>query len=303
MVEKSSPLSDTSRGLLFALGAHAFWGSMPLYLLLVGPIPPLEFISWRIVWTLPLCLLFVLVTKRGGALRAVLANRRALVLLLASSALIAVNWFLYVWAIMAGHVYAASLGYYILPLVMMLLGLVTLGETMSRLQWIAAGLAGIGVAVLAAGALMTMWLSVSMAVTFGLYGLVRKKVHAGPLEGLTVEVLLLTPPSAVLLWWQSTHGGGLHFGDAWSTSLVIAMSAPMTALPLILFAAAARLLPYTLVGFLQFSSPTIVFLLGLIVFGEPLHPAQLACFVLIWIAVAIFVWDLFSSRRKARAAA
>jgi chloramphenicol-sensitive protein RarD len=300
---REAPLSDTSRGLLYALGAHAFWGSMPLYLLLVGNTPPLEFISWRIVWTLPLCALLVVVAKRGAELRAVLANRRALALLLASSALIAVNWFLYVWSIMAGHVYAASLGYYILPLVMMLLGLVTLGEKMSRLQWVAAGLAGIGVAALAAGALMTLWLSLSMAVTFGLYGLVRKKVHAGPLEGLTIEVLLLTPPSAALLWWQSTHGGGLHFGDEWGASIVIAMSAVMTAVPLILFAAAARLLPYTMVGFLQFSSPTIVFLIGLTVFGEELHPAQLACFVLIWIAVAIFVWDLFDTRRKARSAA
>jgi chloramphenicol-sensitive protein RarD len=298
-----SPLSDTSRGLLYALGAHAFWGSMPLYLLVVRSAPPLEFIAWRIVWTLPLCALFVAVAKRGAELRAVLANRRALVLLLASSVLIAVNWFLYVWAIMAGHVYAASLGYYILPLVMMLLGLVTLGEKMSRLQWVAAGLAGIGVAVLAAGALMTMWLSLSMAVTFGLYGLVRKMVHAGPLEGLTVEVLLLTPPSAALLWWQSSHGGGLHFGNDLGISVAIAMSALMTGVPLIMFATAARLLPYTMVGFLQFSSPTIVFLIGLTVFGEALHPAQLACFVLIWIAVAIFVWDLFHTRRKARAAA
>lgn len=302
-MEPRGPLSDASRGLFYALGAHVFWGSMPLYLLLVRATPPLEFIALRIIWTLPLCALFVVVAKRGKELRAVLTNRRALAFLLASSVLIAVNWFLYVWAIMTGHVYAASLGYYILPLVMMLLGLATLGEKLSRLQWVAAGLAGIGVAVLAAGALMTMWLSLSMAVTFGLYGLVRKMVHAGPLEGLTVEVLLLTPPSAALLWWLGTYGAGLHFGDEWGTSLAIAMSAPMTGIPLLLFAAAARILPYTMVGFLQFSSPTIVFLIGLTVFGEELHPAQLACFVLIWIAVAIFVWDLFHTRRKTRAEA
>lgn len=294
-------MSDTSRGLLFALGAHAFWGSMPLYLLLVGDTPALEFVAWRIVFTLPLCLLMVAATKRGGALRAVLSDGRALLLLLASSALIGVNWWLYVWAIMNGHVYAASLGYYILPLVMMVLGLMALGERMNRRQWLAAGLALAGVAILAAGALTTMWLSLSMAVTFGLYGLVRKKVSAGPLEGLTVEVLLLTPPSVALLWWLRTHENGLHFGDAFGTSLAIAMAAPMTSIPLTLFAAAARLLPYTLVGFIQFSSPTIVFLIGLLVFGEKLNAAQLGCYVMIWLAVAIFVWDLFDGRRKARA--
>lgn len=293
-------MSDTSRGLLFALGAHIFWGSMPLYLLLIGNTPALEFVAWRIVFTAPLCLLMVAITKRGRELLSVFADRRALLLLLCSSALIGVNWFLYVWAIVNGHVYAASLGYYILPLVMMVLGMVALGERMDRWQWIAAGLAGIGVAILAAGALMTMWLSVSMAVSFGLYGLVRKMVSAGPLTGLTVEVLLLTPPSLAMLWWLDTHGG-LHFGETWGTSLAIMLSAPMTGIPLTLFAAAARLLPYTLVGFLQFSSPTIVFLIGLLVFGEELKPAQLACYVMIWLAVAIFVWDLFRNRRRAQA--
>jgi chloramphenicol-sensitive protein RarD len=297
-----APLGDTSRGLLFALGAHVFWGSMPLYLLLVDKTPALEFVAWRIVFTLPLCVLMVAVMKRGKELRAVLRDRRALLFLLASSALIAANWFLYVWAIVNGHVYAASLGYYILPLVMMLLGLATLGERMNRRQWLAAGLAGAGVAILAAGALTTMWLSMGLAVSFGLYGLVRKMVSAGPLVGLTIEVLLLTPPSAALLWWLGAHEG-LHFGDSLGISLALMLSAPMTSIPLTLFAAAARLLPYSLVGFVQFSSPTIVFVIGLLVFGEQLNPAQLACYVMIWLAVAIFVWDLFRTRRKARAAA
>lgn len=294
-----APLSETNRGLVFALGAHAFWGLMPLYLLLVREASPFEFVAWRIVFTLPLCLALVAFTRRGGELRAVLAHPRALALLFVSSVLIAVNWLLYVWAVENGHVFAASLGYYILPLVMMVLGLVTLGERMNRLQWVAASLAAAGVALLAAGALTTMWLSVSMALTFGLYGLLRKMVPAGPLPGLTVEVLLLTPPSAALLWWLGANGE-LHFGESLGTSLAIMLAAPMTAAPLILFAAAARMLPYTLIGFLQFSSPTVVFLLGLMVFGEELLPAQLACYALIWLAVALFVWDLFRSRQKSR---
>src|SRR5690606_28059608 len=130
-------------GLLYALGAHAFWGSMPLYLLLVQSVSPIEFVAWRVVFTLPLCLLFLAVTRGWSELRTVLRNRRALLTLVGSAAMVAINWCLYVWAIHSGHVYAASLGYYILPLMMMLLGLLVLGETLSKRQWWAVALAGI----------------------------------------------------------------------------------------------------------------------------------------------------------------
>ncbi len=293
-----SRTSDSlSSGLPYALGAHVVWGSMPLYLLLVQSVPPLEFVAWRLVFTLPLCLGFVAATRSWAELAAVLRDRRALLTLLGSAAMVAVNWWLYVWAIHNGHVYAASLGYYILPLMMMLLGLVVLGEKLSRRQWAAVVLAGLGVGILAIGALTTMWLSVSMAVTFGIYGLLRKTVAAGALAGLTVESMILYPVALGIVGWSWATSPTPALAQGWGTALAVAWSGPMTAIPLMMFAIAARRMPYTVIGFLQFSSPTIVFLLGLTVFGEELRPAQLACYVLIWAAAALFTWELLRGRK------
>jgi chloramphenicol-sensitive protein RarD len=288
-------------GLPLALGAHVIWGSMPLYLLLVQSVPPLEFVAWRLVFTLPLCLILVMVLRGWDELRAVLRDRRAVLTLVGSATMVAVNWWLYVWAIHNGHVYAASLGYYILPLMMMLLGLVVLGETLTRRQWAAVALAGLGVGILAIGALTTMWLSVAMAVTFGIYGLLRKTVAAGALAGLTVESLILMPVALAIVAWYGREPAGSAMTQGWGVGLAVAWSGPMTAVPLMLFAAAARRMPYTVIGFLQFSSPTIVFVLGLTVFGEELRPAQLVCYMLIWAAAALFTWDLLRGR-KAKAA-
>ena len=298
-VTEASP--ETRNGLFYALGAHAFWGVMPLYLLLLKSVPPLEFVAWRLIFTLPLCFLFISVTRGWSEFRAVLRSPKALLTLVGSASMVAVNWFLYVWSIQNGHVYAASLGYYILPLMMMLLGLAVLGERLSRRQWLAVALAGIGVGVLATGALTTMWLSLSMAVTFGLYGLLRKTVAAGALAGLTVETIILYPFAIGILVWSWTSPAGPAFGQSLWPSLAIAWSGPMTAIPLMWFAIAARRLPYTTMGFLQFSSPTIVFLLGLTVFGEPLKPAQFACYVMIWIAAGLFIWDLLRGRKEVAA--
>lgn len=280
-----------------ALGTHVLWGAMPLYLLLVRHVPALEYIAWRTLFTLPICLFFIWYLARGAELRATLACGKTLRTLLASAALVAVNWYLYVWAIQTGHVYAASLGYYILPLNMMLLGFLFLGERLNRLQGAAVALAVLGVAALAAGALTTLWVSLSLALTFGLYGLLRKTVAAGPLVGLAVESVILLPFAAGYLAWTAWAGPGLAIGRDGLETFAIVMGGPMTALPLILFAAATRALPYTTVGFLQFISPTIVFLVGLTVFGEALKPAQLACFVAIWIAVLIFTIDMLRRGR------
>ena len=163
---------------------------MPIYLLLVHEVPVFEYVAWRTLCTLPICLAALAWLNGWAEIRTVLRDRKAMRTLLASAGLIAVNWCLYVWAIQSGHVYAASLGYYILPLVMMLLGLVFLGEKLTRRQWIAVLLAGIGVSALAAGALMTLWVSLTIGITFGIYGLLRKTVAAGPLAGLTVEQVL-----------------------------------------------------------------------------------------------------------------
>lgn len=279
--------------LAYALGAHAIWGSMPAYLLLVQNVPSLEFVAWRLVFTLPFCLAIIAIFSDLAELKRVLRDGRTMLTLMASSTVIAINWFLYVFAIQHGHVYAASLGYYILPLTMMLLGLVFLKERLTRLQWGAVALAAIGVAALAAGALTTMWLSLTMATTFGIYGLLRKTVAAGSLTGLTVESMILTPVALAIVGWFWVSPQGPAMGQGLTTSMAIMGSGPMTAVPLLMFATAARRMPYTVIGFLQFTSPTIVFLMGVFVFGEELKPAQLVCFVMIWLAAILFSWSLF----------
>lgn len=289
------------RALSYALGAHAIWGSMPLYLLLVRNVPALEFVALRLVFTLPLCLLIIALFGDFTELVQVLRNRRTMLTLLASSSIIAINWFLYVFSIQSGYVYAASLGYYILPLTMMLLGLVFLNEKLSRIQWVAVALAAVGVAALAAGALTTLWLSLSMAISFGVYGLLRKTVAAGPLVGLTVESMILMPAAIAIAAYYALQPQGPAMGQGVIVALAIIGSGPMTAAPLLMFATAARRMPYTVVGFLQFISPTIVFFMGLFIFGEELKPAQLACFILIWIAASLFTWELFRGGKSAPA--
>ena len=293
----SAPPQTDRTGLAAAFSAYVIWGFLPLYLILVRSVPAFEFVGWRIIWTLPLCLLIVLARRQGPDLRAALANRRTLALLALSATLIAVNWVVYVWAIQNGQVYAASLGYYINPLVNVLLGTVLLGEKLSRPQWAAVGLAGIGVSLLAAGALTTLWISLTLALSFGSYGLIRKQLDVGSVPGLTIESALLLLPSFAVAWYYAQTQGS-SFAVSTELSLAIMAGGVVTAFPLLLFAIAARKLPYSMLGFIQFLAPSIVFVLGLTVFGEELKPVQAACFACIWAAAAIFVWDLVARTRK-----
>ncbi len=293
----SAPPQTDRTGLAAAFSAYVIWGFLPLYLILVRSVPAFEFVGWRIIWTLPLCLLIVLARRQGPDLRAALANRRTLGLLALSATLIAVNWVVYVWAIQNGQVYAASLGYYINPLVNVLLGTVLLGEKLSRPQWAAVGLAGIGVSLLAAGALTTLWISLTLALSFGSYGLSRKQLDVGSVPGLTIESALLLLPSLAVAWYYAQTQGS-SFAVSTELSVAIMAGGVVTAFPLLLFAIAARKLPYSMLGFIQFLAPSIVFVLGLTVFGEELKPVQAACFACIWAAAAIFVWDLVARTRK-----
>lgn len=300
--QSDSQAGGAPSGLPVALGAYLIWGFLPLYLILVETVPPIEFVGWRIIWTLPFCLLIVIIRKQIPELKAALTNRRAMLILLVSSTLIATNWFVYVWAVQTGEIFAASLGYYINPLINVLLGTMLLGEKLSKRQWIAVMLAGAGVAVLLAGALTTLWISMTLALSFGTYGLLRKQVQVGSVPGLTIESALLLPLSAGIAMWYAAGPGGSSFGQDAYLSLAIVLGGVLTAVPLLMFAVAARRMDYSTLGFIQFLAPTIVFILGLTVFDRPLLPAQLASFALIWTAIAIFVWDLVPRGRKAKPA-
>ena len=291
------PTTDRSGGLAMALGAYLVWGVMPLYLLAVRWVPAYEFIGWRIIWTLPLCLVIVLVRGEGAALLSALRSVRVLALLSLSAVLITINWVVYVAAIQSGHVFAASLGYYINPLVNVLAGTLFLHERLSRRQWLAVALAALGVSLLAWDVREMLWVSLSLAISFSAYGLVRKQIAVESLPGLTIETLLLLIPSLAVVWLYAQSPAGSAMGRDLGSSAVLMAGGAMTGIPLLLFAAAARRMDYSSLGMVQYCAPTIVFLLGVYVFNEPLRPVQLACFVLIWVAIAVFVWDMLAQRR------
>ena len=295
-----SVLSGTiASGLAPALAAYVMWGFLPLYLMLVKSVPAFEFVGWRIIWTLPLCLVIVAARRQFPELLAALRSPKSLLALFASALLIGTNWFVYIWAIMAGEVYATSIGYYLNPLLNVLLGTLVLGEKLSRRQWLAVAIAAVAVALLAAGALTSLWISLTLGFSFALYGLVRKQVAVGSLPGLTIESAILLPAAIAIAAWYGASPAGSSFGqDLWISALIV-FSGVVTAVPLLLFAIAARRIDYSTLGFLQYTAPTIVFFLALFVFHQPLAPAKLASFVLIWVAVGVFVWDLWAKRKSA----
>lgn len=270
---------------------------------------PAEILAHRIAWSLALLLLVL--ARRGdlGALLAAVRNRRLVLALSVTTLLLALNWFIFIWAVAHARVLEASLGYFINPLVNVALGLLILRERLRRLQWASLALATAGVAILSVRMGGLPLISLTLALSFGLYGLVRKLTPVGGVAGLAIETAILTPAALGALWWWQSRGV-LTFGHLdLRTDLLLAASGLITALPLVWFANAARRLRYATVGFLQYSAPTLQFLLAVAAFGEPLHRAQLASFLLIWGALGLFSLDLWrhgasrphSARRAAAA--
>ena len=300
MAQTPAPAGSNEGGLPYAVAAYGIWGFVPLFFKLIASVPPVEVLAQRIIWSLPLCFVIMLFRRQIGEYLAALKDWRTLRLLLASSLLIAVNWLVYIYSIFTDHVLAASLGYYLNPLVNVMLGMIFLGERLSRLQLVAVAIAGVGVAILLAGALDTLWISLTLAFSFGTYGLIRKVVPVGSLPGLSVETTVLLLPSLGVAAWYLWAGDGRGFGSDSSISLLLMAGGVITAVPLLLFATAARRMSYAALGFVQFLAPTLQFLLSLFVFHEPLKPAQLACFVLIWISIAVFSFDMLRKMRAER---
>lgn len=294
---QKSGTSAQPNGLPMAFVTYLIWGLLPLYLRLVHQVPAFEFVGWRVVFTLPVCLVLVMVMGQWQALKAALAWP-VLRLLMLSAILVGINWMIYILAVQTGHVLATSIGYYMNPLANVLAGTLFLGERLSRRQWLAVGLAALGVSFLAWGALDTLWISLTLAFSFCAYGLVRKLAPVESLAGLSVETLVLLPIAVGIVGWYAASPAGSSIGVDTSSSLLIAFSGVVTAVPLLLFAYAARRMDYSTLGMVQFFSPTIAFFLGLFVFKEPLNQSQLICFMLIWSAIAVFMWDLWLQRRK-----
>jgi chloramphenicol-sensitive protein RarD len=300
MNQPTAPAASPQRGLPYALGAYAIWGFVPLFFKLLETVPPVEVLAQRIVWSLPLCFVIMAFRRQIGEYLSALKDWRVLRLLLVSSLLIALNWLVYIHAVFTDHVLAASLGYYLNPLVNVLLGMIFLGERLSRLQGAAVVIAATGVTILLAGALDTLWISLTLALSFSAYGLIRKVVAVGSLPGLAIETTLLLPLSAAAAGYYLWIGDGRGFGSDVEISWLLAAAGVVTAVPLLLFATAARRMSYAALGFVQYLAPSIAFLLGLFVFNEPLKPAQLFCFLLIWISIAVFSFDMWRKMRAER---
>lgn len=288
--------AHTRTGLFYGIGAYTLWGVLPLYLHLLKDVPPEQVLSHRVLWSLLLLAAVILATRRLRPLLAV-ARGRVLLMLTGSAALIAVNWFVYIWAVDTAHLVEASLGYFINPLVNVALGMLLLGERLDRLQGAAIGVAAIGVLILALSGGGALWISLSLALSFGFYGLIRKVAAIDALGGLTVETAILAPLAFGVLLYAGGSGTGA-FGRDGTMDMLLILAGPVTAAPLLMFAAGAKRLRYTTMGLLQFIAPTLQFLEAVLVYHEPIRPAQLATFALIWTGCGLYAWSSVRAARR-----
>ncbi len=276
------------QGVIYGLAAYLCWGFFPVYFKSVKAVPPLEMVSHRIVWSLAFLLL--LITWKGAwrSMLGLLTLPKSLSVLAATTLLIATNWLVFIYAISVGEVLQSSLGYFINPLVSVLLGWLFLRERLERPQWISLVLAATGVIYLASQYGSIPWIALVLAVSFGLYGLIRKALQVEPLVGLTVETLLLAPLALFYLVQLDRQGTGLFLAHSTRLDLLVPMSGVVTAIPLLLFAAAAKKLRLATVGFLQYITPTLHFLLAITIFGEPFTHTHLVSFLFIWAGLVLY---------------
>ncbi len=289
-------------GLMLGLLAYGLWGVLPIYFKQLVAVSPLDIVAHRILWSLPFLVLLVAATRGWGQIRDGLRDRRTMLLLLATSVLIGINWLLYVYAVISGHILAGSLGYYLNPLMNILLGRFILKERLTRLQWAAVAIAAAGVAVLAAGAGTTLWISLTLCVTFATYGLLRKVASVDAIAGLSIETALLFP--LALGWLLLGLGAGRPaFGSNDEEMWLLGLAGIVSTTPLLLFTAAARRLRYSTLGMLQFLAPTAQFLLAVAIYGEEFTRSHAIAFGAIWIALLLYVTSLVRDLRLQQRAA
>jgi chloramphenicol-sensitive protein RarD len=282
------PGHGSGGGFLLGLTAYALWGVLPIYFKALTAVPAVDIVAHRVLWSLPFLAVLILVTRAREKVRAVASSPRTLGILFVTALLIGGNWLLYVYAVTSGHILAASFGYYLNPLANVLLGRFVLREKLTRMQWAAVAIAAAGISVLAAGALGQLWLSLALCITFALYGLLRKIVPADALTGLAVETAILFPLAIAWLGWLALATQPVLGTTRLETSLLV-FSGVISTTPLLLFTAAARRLPYSTLGMLQFLAPTLQFLIAVLLYGEPFTAAHAIAFAAIWTALALYV--------------
>jgi chloramphenicol-sensitive protein RarD len=288
--------SEYSLGLLFGFTSYVMWGLFPLYWPLLEPSNPLEIVSHRAVWTLVFCLIVLALSKQIHSTLQVMKNPKTVAALLLSTILVSINWITYIWAVNNGHVVEAALGYYINPLIIITFGVVILREKMRPLQWTAVAIAAVGVLVLTIDYGRLPWVAISLALSWGSYGLVKKKLNLGALEGLAIETLISLIPYGFYLLYLGHNGTGQFGHKPLLTALLIAAGA-VTAIPLLLFNGSTTRLPYSTIGLLQYITPTIQFSIGVWLRHEDMPTARWFGFIVIWFALAALGTDLVRSSR------
>ncbi|NPV86916.1 MAG: EamA family transporter RarD [Anaerolineae bacterium] len=287
-----------NKGSLYAISAYVIWGFFPVFFKTMQNVPALQIMTHRVVWSF--VFLISLVVLRGE-LRAFVAllTPRNLVIYLGAGALIAGNWLLYVWGVNSGYILETSLGYFINPLVSVVLGMVILGERLRTWQWLPVALAGVGVLYLTISYGKLPWIALALACSFGLYGLVKKIAPLGSLYGTTLETGMVWLPALAYLLLQEGNGTGYFAHSGMATTLLLATTGVVTAVPLLLFASGARRVPLTTMGLLQYIAPTLQFLSGVLIYGEPFNTTRAVGFSIIWLALIIFSIESFVVHRKA----
>jgi len=285
-----------ARGFLFALSAYLLWGVLPLFLKLVDHIPAVEVVAHRILWSVPIAGTVLLAIGRTADVKAALRSPRTLAMAALTASLITVNWGIYVWAIAVDRTVESALGYYINPLMSIAMAAVFLGEKLSRAQIAAVALAALAVVVLTVEAGGLPWISLALATSFAVYAFLRKTLPIGPSQGFFLEVLILSIPSLAYVIWLQVNGEGHFVVSQPDNMLLLLLCGPATAVPLMLYGFGAKLLRFSTIGIMQYIAPTMVFLIAVFVFREPLGMWKMAAFALIWTALALYSWSMFSGR-------
>ncbi len=289
---------DLRRGLLFGTAAYAMWGIFPLYWPLLEPAGAVEILAHRIVWSALTMTILVVAMRRTAQLKAVLRDRRAMTLLSVAAVVISVNWGAYIWGVNNERVVETSLGYFINPLVTVLMGVFVLGEQLRRLQWIALAIASTAVVVLTIDYGRPPWVALVLAFTFGTYGLAKKQAGVGAVESLSVETMVLAPVAAAYVVWLVATGSSSFGTEGVGHALLITTAGVVTAVPLICFGAAANRVPLVVLGLLQYLAPVIQFALGVLLFREDMTAGRWMGFGLVWIALVVFTAETMSHRRQ-----
>lgn len=289
-------MGETRRGVLLGLAAWVMWGFFPLYWPLLEPAGAVEILAHRIFWSMLVMLGLVVVMRKRASVRATMADRRTRWLLAAASVLITINWGTYIWGVNHHHVVESSLGYFINPLVSVLMGVVLLGERLRRLQWVALGIAGAAVLALTVEYGHPPWVALTLALSFGSYGLAKKKANAGAVESLVIETVVMSPFALAYLVFLMVTGASTFGNHGGGHASLLVGTAVITVVPLLCFGGAATRVPLSTLGLMQYLTPTTQFILGLVVFGEPMPALRWVGFALIWVALALFTAETLRHR-------